>query len=151
MNRKILGLLIIYLIFAFVLSLVNLQISNLNGIAWPFVIAGIFIWTDGLIIAPFLIGGCLWLIFKNKFALTGLFFASYWLIRSFIEVEYALLAQFSLTKRPWEASWQGMSFVQQNGIMNMYVIWQLVFTGIFIFSLLLFVRFLKEYLRIKTE
>lgn len=60
---------------------------------------GIFVWGDSLLISTFWIVVATIYHFTKNFILTGLFFFSFWIIRSLGETIYWLIEQFSDTKR----------------------------------------------------
>lgn len=147
MHKKFLRIIISLYFLATILGFINVLKGNFSGIAWVFAPLGIFIWGDALILGPFITSICLWLYFKNKTVWTGLFFSTFAGIRSFIETVYALNAQFSDTIRPWETNWASLEIVKPLGKQEIFVIWQLIFTCIFILSTLSFVHFLRGYLK----
>lgn len=145
-NRQFLSITGLLYLIAFLLGVINVPAGNFSGTAWLFVLLGIFIWGDALILGPFMIIACIWLYFKNKRVLTGLFFSIFLAVRAFFEIAYALNAQFSGSIRPWEIEWRESKLIQSVGINETFVLYQLVFTIIFVVSSLTFVYFLKRYL-----
>lgn len=147
MNRKFLVAAGVLYFIATILGVTNVLNGNFSGIAWGFVPMGIFIWGDAIVLGPFIMLACLWLLSINKPVWTGLFFSVFATVRSFIEIIYALNAQFSSTVRPWELEWKELGLVKSIGLMEIFVVYQLIFTCVFIISILTFSYFLKRYLR----
>src|SRR3989344_2691305 len=121
MNRKFLMIAGVLYLSATILGIINVLNGNFSETAWVFVPLGIFIWGDAIVLGPFIALACLWLWVKNKSVWTGLFFSIFAAIRSFIEIIYALNAQFSNTVRPWEVHWRNMEIVKSVGLVETYV------------------------------
>jgi hypothetical protein len=146
-NRFITFILFIIFSLAFTLGLWQVNLGNYAGITWAFAPFGIFIWEDGIFLGLFLAAASCFLWNKNKLLCTMLFFSVYAAARSFFEVIYALSAQFSLTSRPWEAGWKSLSIFKGMDVAYVYVAWQLVFTIIFIISVLFVGKYYRLYLK----
>ena len=122
--------------------------GDVSGICWPFVWLGIFTWDDGMIIGTCLFAACLclWLWRKDDFAVSGLFLSAYAALRSFIEAQYNLNAQFSAVTRPWEAFLPPLAASLHLRLVELFVIAQISYTMICLAAVCAFVYFLKEYL-----
>ena len=147
MNKKFLVVSGFLYLLATILGIIHTVNSDFSAISWAFVPMGIFIWGDALILGPFIISGIIWLWFKDKSTWTGLFFSTYLTVRSFIEIIYSLNAQFTDSVRPWEMSWMSLGIVKSFGRAEIFVLYQLLFTCVFIINSLVFIYFLRKYLK----
>ena len=121
--------------------------SVFSMLSWPFFWLGIFVWGDGMILGSFLFLGSIFLWFKNKSILSGMFFSAYATIRSFIEILYNLNAQFSSVNRPWEVFMPELASRLHLQVIGLHVGAQIGFTAIFIISMLVFISYLKKYFK----
>lgn len=147
MNRKFLIVIGLLYLLASVLGFISFVNGNFNGISWVFTPLGIFIWGDALILGPFITLTSVVLWIKNNHLFTGLFFSSFFTIRWFFEIVYSMMAQFSRDTRPWEIGWKSLPWVQSIGVIEVLVLFQLVYTCLTIISFLSLLYFVKSYLK----
>lgn len=121
--------------------------GDVSGLCWPFWWIGIFTWDDGMVLGTFLFIACLILFFKNRAIVSGIFFSSYVLFRSFIEVLYNLNAQFSSTSRPWEEYLPNLAASLHLRVVELFVIAQISYTVICIISFVALLVYLKKYFK----
>ena len=127
-------------------------INYVNGVAvfsvitWPIIWLGLFVWGDAMILGAFLFIASVVLWFKNNHVLTGLFFSTYFTLRSFIEAIYNLNAQFSSVTRPWEAYTVDLAKQLHFAPQEMFVVPQIIYTAICVTSFIIFIMYLKQYM-----
>jgi hypothetical protein len=121
--------------------------SVYSVISFPFIWEGLFVWGDAMILGTFIFGASLFLLKKNDYVLTGLFFSIYYMIRSLIEAIYNLNAQFSPISRPWEGFVPDMAARFNFKPQELFVVPQITYTAVFITAAMVFLVFLKKYLK----
>lgn len=136
-----------YSFLATIFGVINYLQGNFSGHSWLFFPLGIFVWGDAIVFGLFLTLVSLFLWNKNNLTYTGLLISAYALIRSFIEALYGLNAQFSTIYRPWEQEWLELARNINLSPLELYMLDQIVATCITITSLLVFIYFLKKYLK----
>lgn len=150
-HKKILIALLIYSLAAFVLGGLNVFAGNYFTPAYLFLPLGIFIWLDAFILGFVILLGTVYLLHTNNKTFTCLALSGYATIRSILESVYWLNAQFSQTNRPWEKFWLTFSENYSIPIWAIYVTGQLVMMSLAILFIIIFIVYLKKYLKYQSK
>jgi len=125
--------------------------GDASGYAYPpYWMIMIFTWDDAATWGLFLLAWCVILWRKNDSVFVGLFFWAMYMGRSFIEILYDLITQFSPPSpatRSWEAGLPTIATYLHLKLVEFYVVGQVCWTMLWVTSSILLLTYIKKYLR----